>query len=80
MSKLSHELFVHGMKGKLSEAQAALDHWLSHEPTEAHRAQVAQMMLRSLQHYLQRARRGAEEPFLHETADLIAQVSKEVGL
>jgi hypothetical protein len=65
------QLFVMGLKGQLTEAGHLLDNWLSREPSEEARTQVGQLLLKVLDNYLLRARRGAEEPFLHETGDLV---------
>lgn len=76
MCALKDQLFIQGLRGQLREARGVLDNWLLRDPPEAARVQLAEELLRTLSHFLHRARQGAEEPFLHEAADLVDAVSK----
>lgn len=76
MSALKNQLFIHGLRGQLKEARGVLDNWLLHDPPESARVELAEELLTTLAHYLHKARRGAEEPFLHEAADLVDAVAK----
>ena len=76
MLAIKEQLFLQGMRGQLKEARLALENFLLQEPTEATRIELAGELLTTLSNYLSKARRGAEEPFLHEAADLVDAVAK----
>ncbi|TXH14863.1 MAG: hypothetical protein E6R03_08375 [Hyphomicrobiaceae bacterium] len=78
MATLKEQLFVQGLKGQMREARLHLDNWLLHEPTENSRVEVGQLLLDLLDDYLLLARRGAEEPFLHEASDFVGRARGRV--
>lgn len=79
MPTLKEKLFIEGLKGQLKEAELLLVNWLGHNPTEAARVEVGELFLKTFDNYLERARRGAEEPFLHETGDLVGRARGRVN-